>query len=69
MEKMGGGEVMGEKRRMGKTPNSIKVAAAFLLFSVATVAGKPILMMTLYVTDDYDWIFAMAEQDVLLLEL
>ena len=54
---VGGEEVMGKRRRMGKTSNSIKIAAV-LLFSVATVAGKPILMMvTLCDTDHYDWIF------------
>ena len=66
MEKMVGGEeevVMGGKRGrrgvMGNTSRSIKLAA-LLLFSVATVAGKPILMMvilTFYDADDDDWIF------------
>ena len=61
MEKMVGGEeevVMGGKRgrrvMMRNTSRSIKLAA-LLLFSVATVAGKPILMMvilTFYDADD-----------------
>ena len=48
-----------ERRAMGKTSRSIKIAAV-LLFSVASVAGELILVliMTLYDKDDYEWIFA-----------
>ena len=44
------------RARMGKRSNSFKLTTLLLLVSVASVAGKPILIF--YDTGDDDWIFA-----------